>query len=87
MRVRSRHSAVTTRSQSSRESRLVDDLGAWRCQPLVDKAEWPGRSARADARNIRNASASPASKNNCVPSLIWRPLAVPAPTPVAVMTE
>lgn len=41
-----------------------------RCTPLVDSTEWPGGSARADVRDIRYASASPASENNCVPSLI-----------------
>lgn len=59
----------TRESQRSRESRC-DDLGPWRCELLVDLTEWPGGSARADARDIRTHRLPQPAKNNCVPSLI-----------------
>lgn len=52
---------------------------------LVDLTEWPGRCVGADVAEYPYASASPASRNNCVPSLIWRRRSPITISPVAAI--
>lgn len=81
---------IPEKPECSRGSRRDDQggyLGAVPGTSLVGRHGMAWRICACRCAGYPYASAPPASENNCVPSLIWRPLAVALPTPGAVIIE